>query len=152
VTSTPEPVTFRPRRARKVAVVGAIAIVVVFTAVSFGLSGSTGEGRAVFQRGDQSAMIGLGICFAAGMLLFLRPKVVADVRGLRIRNVFGTYDLPWELIRAVRFERGQSFASVELLDDDLVTIVALQVVDKEYALDGVRALRALHAAARTSTP
>jgi hypothetical protein len=145
-------VTFRPRRARKVAVVGAIAIVVVFTAVSFGLSGSTGEGKAVFQRGDQSAMIGLGICFAAGMLLFLRPKVVADARGLRIRNVFGTYDLPWELVRAVRFERGQSFASVELLDDDLVTIVALQVVDKEYALDGVRALRALHAAARTSTP
>ena len=152
VTSTPQPVTFRPRKARKVAIAGAVAIVVVFTAVSFGLSGSTGEGKAVFQRGDQSAMIGLGICFAAGLLLFLRPKVEADGRGLRIRNVFGSYDLPWEIVRAVRFERGQSFATVELLDDDLVTIVALQIVDKQYALDGVRALRALHAAAPTPAP
>jgi hypothetical protein len=147
VTTTPQSVTFRPRKARKVAVVGAVAIVVVFTAVSFGLSGSTGEGKAVFQRGDQTAMIGLGICFALGMLLFLRPKVEADPRGIRIQNVFGSYNLPWEIVRAVRFERGQSFASVELLDDDLVTIVALQIVDKEHALEGVRALRELHAAA-----
>ena len=56
------------------------------------------------------------------------------------------------IVRAVRFERGQSFATVELLDDDLVTIVALQIVDKEYALAGVRALRALHAAASTPAP
>ena len=78
--------------------------------------------------------------------------MLRDARSLRIRNVIGSYDLPWEIVRAVRFERGQSFASVELLDDDLVTIVALQIVDKEYALEGVRALRALHAASATARP
>jgi len=136
-------VTFRPQRARTVAIVAAIATVVVFTTVSFGLRGSTGEGQAVFQRGDQAAMIGLGIAFAAGMLLFLRPKVTADEKSIRIRNVIGSYDLPWEVVRAIRFERGVSFASVELHDDELVTIVALQIVDKQYALEGVQALRAL---------
>jgi hypothetical protein len=139
-------VTFRPQRARKVAIGAAAAIVIVFTAVSFGLTGSTGEGPAVFQRGDQAAMIGLGIAFAAGILLFLRPRVDADARGIRIRNVIGSYDLPWEVVRAIRFERGVSFAGAELHDDELVTIVALQIVDKEYALAGVRALRELLAA------
>ena len=118
--------TYRPRRARKAAVVAAVAVVVLFTAVSFGLTGSTGEGQAVFQRGDQAAMIGLGFAFAAGILLFLRPKVAADERGVRVQNVIGAYDLPWEVVREVRFDRGASFASLELEDDELVTIVALQ--------------------------
>jgi hypothetical protein len=139
-------VTFRPQRARKVAIVAAAAIVIVFTAVSFGLTGSTGEGKAVFQRGDQTAMIGLGLVFAAGVLLFLRPRVDGDAKGIRIRNVIGSYDLPWDVVRAIRFERGVSFAGAELHDDELVTIVALQIVDKEYALEGVRALRELLAA------
>jgi hypothetical protein len=136
-------VTFRPQRARKVAIVAAVAIVIVFTTVSFGLTGSTGDGPAVFQRGDQTAMIGLGLAFAASALLFLRPRVDADAAGIRIRNVIGSYDLPWEVVRAIRFGRGVSFAGAELLDDELVTIVALQFVDKQYALQGVRALREL---------
>ncbi|SNT66208.1 PH domain-containing protein [Asanoa hainanensis] len=141
------PVSFRPQRARKVAIGAAIAVVVVFTAVSFGLTGSTGDSTtAVFQRGDQTAMIGLGIAFAAGILLFLRPRVEADAAGIRIRNVIGSYDLPWEVVRAIRFDGGVSFASAELHDDELITIVALQVVDKEYALGAVRSLRALLAA------
>jgi hypothetical protein len=147
VTTSAPTVTFRPRKARKVAVVAAVAVVVVFTAVSFGLTGQTGTGPAVFQRGDQAAMIGLGLCFAAGFLLFLRPKVEADARSVRVRNVIGSYDLPWQVVSGVRFEHGQSFATLELLDDDVVTIVALQIVDREHALEGVRALRALHAAA-----
>jgi hypothetical protein len=147
VTTSAPTVTFRPRRARKVAVVAAVAVVVVFTVVSFGLTGRMGDGPQVFQRGDQVAMIGLGLCFAAGLLLFLRPKVEADTRSVRVRNVIGSYDLPWQVVSAVRFERGQSFATLELLDDDVVTIVALQIVDKEHALAGVQALRALHAAA-----
>jgi len=144
-------VTFRPQRARKVAIIAAAAVVIVFTAVSFGLTGSTGEGQAVFQRGDQTAMIGLGLAFAAGILLFLRPRVDADATGIRIRNVIGSYDLPWEVVRAIRFERGVSFAGAELQDDELVTIIALQIVDKEYALAGVRALRDLLAAHQAAT-
>jgi Bacterial PH domain len=149
IVSTPTTaVTYRPRKARKAAVIAAVAVVVLFTVVSFGLTGSTGQGRAVFQRGDQAAMIGLGLAFAAGFLLFLRPKVSADGRGVRVQNVIGSYDLPWEVVRGVRFERGASFASLELEDDELVTVVALQLVDGEHALAGVRALRDLHERAR----
>jgi hypothetical protein len=122
--------------------VSAVVVVIVFTVISFGLHGSLGEGvPGTFQRGDQAAMIGLGLLAALGILMFARPRVVADERGLHVRNVLGGYDLPWEIIRAVRFSRGAPWASVELEDDDVVSMLAVQAADKEYAVEAVRVLR-----------
>jgi hypothetical protein len=145
------PVVFRPRRIRRVCWVLAPVVVVAFAALATALTGptgtgATGEGSGVFQRSDQIAMIGLGLLAAAAILLFTRPKVTADANGIKIRNVIGGYDLPWQIVRAVRFERGNPWASLELLDDDIVAVMAIQAVDKEYAVAGVRALRALLAA------
>ncbi|MGW5673469.1 PH domain-containing protein [Micromonospora sp. NPDC003776] len=139
-------VTVRPRRIRLVCWVSAVALLVVFSAVATSLSGSTGDGYGTFQRGDQLAMVGLGLFGALGILLFTRPRVVADVRGVRVRNVIGSHELPWEVIRGVRFDRGAPWASLELHDDDLLPMIALQAADKERAVEGVRALRRLHQA------
>lgn len=139
-----DPVSFRPRRLRKVSWVLAAAIVIVCTSVSFGLHGSLGDGApGAFQRGDQLAMIGLGVVAAIGVLMFARPRVVADQHMVHIRNVIGGYDLPWEVVRSVRFSRGSAWASLELEDDDLVGVLAIQANDKEYAVGAVRTLRAL---------
>lgn len=137
----------RPLRVRVMCWACAAAVLLLFTAAGIGLEGSTGVGDATFQRGDRFAMIGLGVLIAAGILLFTRPRVEADERGIRVRNVFSSYDLPWEAIRAVRFDRGAPWADLELHDDEVVPMMALQAVDKERAVAGVRALRALHAAA-----
>jgi Bacterial PH domain len=139
-------VRVRPQRIRVVCWVSAFAVVVVFTLVGTSLHGSTGDGPGTFQRGDQFAMIGLGVLTALGILLFTRPRVEADARGVRVRNVIGSYDLPWEVVRGVRFDRGVPWASLELHDDDRLPMIALQAVDKEHAVAGVRALRELHAA------
>jgi len=140
-----ETVEFRPRRIRWVAGVAAAAVVVLFTVIAFGLHGSAGfEDSGTFQRGDQAAMIGLGILIGLGCLAFTRPRVRADADGVKIRNVVGGYDLPWSVVRAVRFDRNAAWASLDLLDDEQVSVHALQAADKDYAVDGVRALRALH--------
>jgi Bacterial PH domain len=144
---TVTPVVYRPRRIRWVAGVAAAAVVVLFTALSFGLHGATGEGPGQFARGDQTAMIGLGVLAGLGILAFTRPRVRADAAGVRIRNVIGSYDLPWSVVRAVRFDRNSPWAMLELHDDETVPVHALQAVDKEYAVDGVRTLRTLHRAA-----
>jgi hypothetical protein len=141
-------VRLRPRRLRVVCWILAPTLVVVFTALGLALHGSTGEGSATFQRGDQFAMIGLGVLGAFVILLFTRVAVEADAVGVRVRNVLGSYNLPWSAVRAVRFERGSSWASLELHDDDLVPMIAVQAVDKDHAVTGVRALRALHEAHR----
>ncbi|MFK3985380.1 PH domain-containing protein [Micromonospora sp. NPDC050397] len=124
------------------------ALVVTFTALGLALHGSTGQGAATFQRGDSFAMIGLGVLGAAIVLLFTRVRVEADANGVRVRNVLGSYNLPWEVVRAVRFDRGSPWASLELHDDELIPMIAVQAVDKDSAVVGVRALRALHQSAQ----
>jgi len=143
-----EHVEYRPRRIRWVAGTAALAVMVLFIAVSFGLHGSAGfDDSGQFRRGDQAAMIGLGILIGAGIMAFTRPRVRADAAGIQIRNVVGGYDLPWSVVRAVRFDRNSAWATLDLYDDEQVSVHALQAADKEYAVDGVRKLRALHQAA-----
>ncbi|MFI5496269.1 PH domain-containing protein [Actinoplanes sp. NPDC051859] len=146
-TSTREAAVYRPRRIRWVAVPGAAAVVILFTVLSFGLHGRTGDGMGQFARGDQGAMIGLGVLAALGILMFIRPRVQADPDHVQIRNVFGSFDLPWTAVRAVRFDRNSAWATLELHDDETVPLHALQAADKDYAVEGVRKLRALHSAA-----
>src|SRR5689334_14205323 len=145
-------VIYRPQKIRWVAGLLALGVVVLFTVLSFGLHGQAGfenagqVGSGSFQRGDQAAMIGLGVLLGLGILAFCRPRVTADAGGVHVRNVVGGYDLPWDVVRAVRFDRNSAWAHLELLDDEQVSIHALQAVDKDYAVDGVRTLRALHSA------
>jgi len=148
MSSLPTVVEFRPKRIRWVAGIAAASVVVLFTAISFGLHGSKGfDNSGRFERGDQTAMIGLGVLIALGILAFCRPRVIADASHIKIRNVVGGYDLPWSVVRAVRFDRNSPWAQLELTNDEQVSVHALQAADKDYAVDGVRALRALHSAA-----
>ncbi|BCJ67917.1 hypothetical protein Prubr_49380 [Polymorphospora rubra] len=73
VVSDSAVVRLRPRRIRKTCWALAAAVVVLFTVVGTALRGPTGEGMGSFQRGDQFAMIGLGVLIAAGILMFTRP-------------------------------------------------------------------------------
>ena len=147
VTSVQAPVVFRPKRIRWVAGLLAAGVVALFTVISFGLHGSAGfDNSGQFQRGDQTAMIILGVLIGLGILAFARPRVSADAAGVKIRNVVGGYDLPWDVVRRVRFDRHSPWATLELYDDETVSVHALQAADKEYAVEGVRALRSLHAA------
>ncbi|MEV0648814.1 PH domain-containing protein [Phytomonospora sp. NPDC050363] len=144
---TPETVTFRPRRARRACWIAAVVVVVAFSLLAIGLTGPT-DGGGVFEPADQVAMVVLGLLGAALILLFTRPVIRADAKGVHVRNVVGGYDLPWQVVRAVRFERGASWASLELEDDDEVSVMAIQAVDKGEAVEAVRTLRAMLATAR----
>ncbi|MFC7549870.1 PH domain-containing protein [Plantactinospora sp. GCM10030261] len=137
-------VRLRPYRIRVVAWISAAALLVLFSLIATSLHGPTGQGQGTFQRGDQAAMVGLGVLAALACLLFTRPRVEADARGLRVRNLVGSYDLPWEVVRAVRFNRGTPWATLELYDDDTLPMLAVQAADKERAVAGVRSLRTLH--------
>ncbi|GIH17303.1 PH domain-containing protein [Rugosimonospora africana] len=136
----------RPRKATVIARVMAAAVVVIFTAVGVGLHGKTDSGTGVFQTSDQVALIGLGVLAAAGILMMTRPRVEADAQGIRVRNLMGGYDLSWDLVRSIEFGRGAPWASLELQDDNVIAVMAVQAADKAYALGAVRALRSLLAA------
>jgi hypothetical protein len=121
----------------------AVLVVLFFAVIATLLTGSTDGGVGSFGRGDQIAMVLLGVLIALGVLGFTRPRVWADDRGIRIRNVLGSYDLPWQVVRAVRFDDGSPWASLDLADDDTVAVMAIQRVDHGAAVAAVRSLRAM---------
>jgi hypothetical protein len=130
-----------------------VAAVVVGGMVVAGLllkSSSTGVVR--FGTADQAAIIGLGLVLGAGILLLGRSRVDADANVVRIRNIAGRRELPWSVVRAVRFDRDSAWATLLLTNDDEVAVLAVQSFDKQRAVQAVEGLRALLAAARAQEP
>jgi Bacterial PH domain len=72
--------------------------------------------------------------------------VRADADGVEVRNVGWPRYLPWELVRAVSFPDGASWARLDLPDHEYVPVLAVQAVDGMRAVEAIRGLRALHAA------
>jgi hypothetical protein len=130
-----------------VAWVAAVVVVVASIALAAALSGPIGPGPGVFQTADRVALVGLGLIGAAVLLSLTRPLVEADGQGIRVRNIIGGCRVPWAVVQAVRFERGASWATLHLHDDEVVGILAVQAVDKQRAVAAVRELRTRHAAA-----
>jgi hypothetical protein len=122
-------------------------VVVVFTVVAVALGGGP-EGDAQFRLPDQIAMVVLGLLVAVAVLGFTRARVEADATGVRVRNVLGDKPIPWQVVRAVRFDDGAPWASLELHDDDTIALLGIQASDGDRAADAVLALRALLADSR----
>ncbi|WP_308259482.1 PH domain-containing protein [Pseudonocardia sp. H11422] len=143
-------VTVRPRKVLRVAWVCAVLTVVFFTVIAVVLRNSpTG---VFFRLADQVAMVLMGLFVAGGVLLLARPRVRADAAGIEVRNVLVTRYVPWELVRGVAFPDGASWARLDFPDDEYLSILAIQAVDGSYAVDRIRAVRALYTASRNGAP
>lgn len=139
-------VTVRPRRVLVAAWVGAVVTVSFFTVIALVLRNSpTG---VFFRLADQVAMVFLGLFVAGGLLLLARPRVRADAAGIEVRNIVVTRYVPWEHVLGVAFPDGASWARLDLPDDEYLPVLAIQAVDRGYAVEAIRRVRALHAAAR----
>jgi hypothetical protein len=134
----------RPVRLRRVAVGIAVVVVALFVLIAVLLGNTSSEG-VIFGPLDQVAMVLLGLLVAGGVLLLARPTVVADLHGVRVRNIFSTKDVPWEVVRAVSFPDGSPWAVLDLADDDQISVLAVQASDGPRAVAAVRALRELQA-------
>ncbi|GAB4006257.1 PH domain-containing protein [Glycomyces albus] len=143
------PIDYKPRKSRIGAWIGAVLFAGSAFALSFTLGATTPEGGTVTWA-DQAAMAGLGLIGAGVILSFLRLRVRADENGIEIRNVFSTHRLPWEVVVDVSLPDRVQWALATLADDDEVSIMAVQVTDKQRAAAAIKHLRALLEQSRTS--
>ncbi|SDF06108.1 PH domain-containing protein [Pseudonocardia oroxyli] len=141
----PGAVTVRPRLASWLGWVSAVVTIVVFVVIAVILR-NTATG-VFFRLADQVAMVLFGLFVAAGCLLFARPRVRADERGIEVRNVGLAKTLPWSVVERVGFPDGASWARLDLPDYEYLPVLAIQAVDRQHAVDAIRKVRALHAAA-----
>lgn len=137
-----ESARFRPRRARWIAVVCAVFLLAVCTVMAAFLQRS--DTGVHFRVSDQVALVGVGVILAGAVLLLARPRVDADSQGVRVRNVLFTQRFGWGDVLAVSFPDGASFARLELPADEYYSVLAVQALDRQHAVDAVRTLRRLH--------
>ena len=80
-------------------------------------------------------------------VLLARPRVRADAEGVEVRNIGLARRLPWDQVVRVAFPDGASWARLDLPDYEYLPVMAVQSADGQRAVDAMRRLRALHAAA-----
>ncbi len=147
----PPAVSAVPRRWRLLCAAAAVVVAAVLTYVAVTLQeNATGVSR--FDVADQVAEVGLGLVLAAGLLALGRPRVEADARGIRVRNLAGERELPWTAVQAIRFDRRFRWATLLLANDDEFAVLAIQGADGDRAVEAVEGLRALLAADRAQQP
>ncbi len=144
----PEPdVTARPERLRPWCAGIGLVIVVALVFVAIRLPHSD-DGTA-FHRGDQYAMVGVGLLLAGACWLPTRPRLRADRTALHVRGIFGAYKtVPWSVVRSVEFRPRWRWARVVLPADETISLYAVQRWDGARSVAVMQALRELHAAAR----
>jgi hypothetical protein len=150
-TEAPARVAAVPRRLRLICAVAAAAVAAAMLVVGLLLPDSS-TGVVQFGWADQVAIIGIGFFLGLGILTISRSRVDADASGVRVRNVFVHHELPWSAVRAVRFDRHSSWASLLLGNGDEVSVLAVQAADREHAVRAVEGMRALLAASRADEP
>ena len=140
------PLVVVPRKLRRMTRFAAAALVLVMAGVSIGIG--TGPDADFVPVSDQLGLFGLGLVMAAAALLVGRPRVEADERSLRVRNVLGSYDVDWDLVVGIRFADGAPWATIDLADDEEIALMAVAASDGPSATQALLALRALHEAHR----
>lgn len=136
-------VVARPERLRRWCLLGAGAVFVLFTIAAALLR--VGAGKYTFGVADQVAVFILGVAIAAGIMVPARSRLRADANQLWVRNAFGTHDVPWPLVTAIRFEDRSPWATLEFADGDVLALMAVRATDGMRAVETVRALREMQA-------
>jgi hypothetical protein len=90
---------------------------------------------------DQVAWGGLAVLIAAGVLILTRPRVRVGPAGLLVRNVLEDKLIPWQDVRNVSFPPGKRWARVDLDSNEYVPLVAVQSVDRGYAVTAMDTVR-----------
>jgi len=139
------PVVIRPRRSFVLAWAGAVLVVALFVVIAVLLR--TTDTGVFFRVADQVAVVVLGLFIAGGLLLLARPRVRADDEGVEVRNIGLARRLSWTEVVRVGFPDGASWARLDLPDYEYLPMMAVQSADGQRAVDAMRRLRALHAAA-----
>jgi len=139
-------VTSRPQRLRLwcagvgLLIVGACAMVAV-------LLPHSDDGTA-FHRGDQFAVLGVGILLGGACWLPTRPRLRADHTALHVRGIVGPdRTVPWSVVRSVEFRARWRWARLVLPADETISLYAVQRLDGARSVEAMRGLRELHAAA-----
>lgn len=95
---------------------------------------------------DQIATVVVGVILGGMFLMLTRPRLHADVHGIRIRSFLGNWrTVPWDVVVRVDFPKKLRFARIVLPGEETLALYAVGRLDREQSVEVMRRLRALFA-------
>jgi len=132
-------------RPRKITILAAIAsAVVVGVSVIAGLLLQDVNEGISFRTSDQIGLIGIGLVLAGAIMTTARPRLRVTEAGLLVRNVLGDKFFAWELVIRVAYPPNAPWAQLQLPDDELHPVMAIQALDRGRAVHALEQVRRLH--------
>ena len=132
---------FRPRLVPRIA--WGIAAVIALAGIVVGVFNKSSSG-AFLRAADQVAYAGLAIVLAAAIVaVATRPRLRIGAPGLAVRNVLDERLIPWAEVVDVSFPQGKRWARVDLQAYEYVPVLAIQVADRDRAVDAMDTVRDL---------
>ncbi|MFM9035059.1 MAG: PH domain-containing protein [Mycobacterium sp.] len=134
---------FRPRVVPRAAYV--LAALIALTGIVVAILNNRTSG-AILRVADQIAMAGLAFALA-GVIAFVlgRPRLRVGRAGLSVRNVFDDRLIPWPEVVDFTFPPGKRWARVDLQAYEYVPVLAIQLADRQRAVEAMETVRALMA-------
>lgn len=140
-------------RPRMITIIGTTAAALVLgTMVTVGILLRSSQDGVSFRTADQVGLIGVGILVAAAIMMVARPRLRADASGVWVRNVLGETFFEWPLVYRIGFHEGSHWAVLELADDETFPVTAIQAMDRQRAVQSLKAVRAVHATYAPTPP
>jgi hypothetical protein len=142
----PALVQARPVKAGRIANATAAIVFAVFGIIAIVMPHA--NAGATFGWKDQLFTAVLGAVIAGGLHLPARPRLRADAEAVHMRGFLGSWrTVPWDAVVAVEFPSSVRFARLVLPADETLALYAVQRLDRERAVETMRGLRRLFAAA-----
>jgi hypothetical protein len=126
---------FRPRRARVVVYLCALAMLVTLVWIAFALP-SGGEHR--WGAGSRAALILLALAFCVPLHRLAAVRVVTDDDGVTVVNVIRRHRLDWAQIVGVRLSRDDSWLVLDLDDGQALQAMGIARSEGEAAQRAAR--------------
>jgi hypothetical protein len=140
--SGPVLLTVRPRKMIILAGIAAFAVIAV--SVVAGLLLKDVDEGVSFRTTDQVGTIGIGVVLAAAIMTTGRPRLRATPGGVWVRNVLGDKFFPWMLVIRVAYPQNAPWAQLQLPDDEIQPVMAIQSLDRGRAVRALEQVRQLH--------
>jgi hypothetical protein len=139
--SAPVLLQIRPRR---ITIFASIATaLVVGSMVVIGLLLRNADLGVAFRVSDQVGLIGIGLILGGVIMTAARPRLRVDRNGLWVRNVLGEVFTPWALVIKVAYPVGSPWAQLQMPDDEVKAVMAIQGMDRGRAVRALERVREL---------
>jgi hypothetical protein len=134
------PVTWRPRRTRRVTLGAALVVLAVAVVVAVALPAGGGAPWGVADR----VGVVLVCALVAGVLAMLaRPRVTADRAGLTVVNLVRVRRLAYAEVVRVQLRDGDPWVVLDLADGDTLAAMGIQASEGPRAVEEAARLRAV---------